>query len=64
MSFVDFMIIGAMKSGTTTLSQILSQHPDVCFCQKKEPHFFSKNSSWENNLSDYRALYDPKTHQI
>ncbi len=64
MSFVDFMIIGAMKSGTTTLSQILSKHPDVCFCKVKEPHFFSKNPSWENNISDYRALYSPKNHQI
>ncbi|MEM8781024.1 MAG: sulfotransferase, partial [Cyanobacteria bacterium P01_G01_bin.49] len=48
------MIIGAMKSGTTTLSQILSQHPDVCFCQTKEPHFFSKHPNWENALDEYR----------
>lgn len=64
MSFVDFMIIGAMKSGTTTLSQILSQHPDVYFCHVKEPHFFSKNPNWETNINNYRALYSPKNHQI
>ena len=64
MSFVDFVIIGAMKCGTTTLSRILAKHPDVCFCQKKEPHFFSKNSDWQNNLEEYRSLYQPQDNQI
>ncbi len=47
MSFVDFMIIGAMKSGTSTLAEILSMHPEVCFCREKEPHFFSKTPDWK-----------------
>lgn len=64
MSFVDFMILGAMKSGTTTLSQILSNHPDVCFCQIKEPHYFSKTSNWQKNIEDYKALYNPIGNQI
>lgn len=64
MSFVDFMIIGAMKSGTSTLAEILSMHPEVCFCQEKEPHFFSKTSDWKTNLEDYKSLYHPQEQQI
>ena len=64
MSFVDFMIIGAMKSGTSTLAEILSMHPEVCFCQEKEPHFFSKTSDWKANLEDYKNLYNPQEEQI
>lgn len=64
MSFVDFMIIGAMKSGTTTLSNILSAHPEICFSQKKEPHFFSKTESWQQDIDSYKALYTPIANQL
>ena len=64
MSFVDFMIIGAMKSGTSTLSDILSMHSEVCFCQEKEPHFFSKNPDYSKDLENYKKLYHPQPGQI
>ena len=64
MSFVDFMIIGAMKSGTTTLANILSMHPDVCFCNVKEPHFFSKTKDWQCSLGTYKSLYVPTGNQL
>ena len=64
MAIVDFMIIGAMKSGTTTLANILSGHPDVCFCLVKEPHFFSKTENWQCNLDTYRSLYAPTGNQL
>ncbi len=35
-----FLIIGAAKSGTTTLAHILDGHPDCCFSRPKEVHFF------------------------
>jgi hypothetical protein len=38
----DFLIPGAAKSGTTTLYQLLTQHPDLYFPpSRKEPFFFS-----------------------
>lgn len=64
MSFVDFMILGTMKGGTTTLAKILSTHPDVCFCQVKEPHYFSKTPDWQKYIEDYKALYNPSSNQI
>lgn len=36
----DFMIIGAQKSGTTSLFYYLSQHPQIIPSYRKEVHFF------------------------
>ena len=38
----DYLIIGAQKSGTTTLNILLNQHPDVCG-HMREVHFFDTN---------------------
>ncbi len=54
---VDFMIVGAQKSGTTTLAYLLSQHPDVSFCHDKEPAFFNRYPDWRERLDDYHRLY-------
>ena len=39
----NFIIIGAAKSATTTLSALLQQHPDVFMSKPKEPKFFGRN---------------------
>lgn len=39
----NFFLLGAAKSGTTTLYAELVRHPDVCFSRPKEPVFFE----WE-----------------
>lgn len=36
----DFVIIGAQKSGTTSLYHYLVQHPAIHSCYKKELHYF------------------------
>ena len=40
-SLPNFLIIGAQKSGTTTLAEVLDQHPDVHISEPKEPHFLA-----------------------
>lgn len=47
----NFMIIGAMRSGTTTLSALLRAHPDVYMAPKKEVHYFSRH--WERGVDWY-----------
>lgn len=37
------LIIGAMKSGTTTLFQYLRQHPQIAPSRRKEPKFFVRD---------------------
>jgi hypothetical protein len=42
-----FIVIGANKGGTTSLSHYLDQHPDVFMSRNKEPMFFSNVSAHE-----------------
>ena len=55
----NFLIIGAARSGTTTLYSHLQGHPDVYLPAKKrpEPHFFLKNSEFVRGLSYYDERY-------
>ena len=39
----NLFIVGAAKSGTTSLHNYLHQHPDVFMCTPKEPHFLINN---------------------
>lgn len=56
-NYPRFFVIGAMKSGTSTLCHLLDQHPSICVSDPKEPEFFSKNFQlgWEW----YDSLFDP-----
>ncbi len=58
------MIIGAQKSGTTSLSNYISKHPKVCFCLEKEPDYFSRDPDWRNHLNKYHKLFKPRYGQI
>jgi hypothetical protein len=51
----DFIIIGAHKSGTTSLYNYLIQHPGVMAALRKEVHFFDK-FYWRRGLW-YRACF-------
>jgi hypothetical protein len=55
---VDFVIAGAQKCGTTTLTSILDSHPSLVCCSKKEPHFFSTTRDWRAELRNYEGLFD------
>lgn len=59
MKSLDFMIIGAQKSGTTALSHFLSQHPDVCIAAGKEVHLFdAADFSDDWSVADINTRYD------
>jgi sulfotransferase family protein len=51
----DFMIIGAMKSGTTTLYHYLGRYSRIFMCYPKEPMFFSRQYS--KGLDWYFSLF-------
>jgi hypothetical protein len=50
-----FIIIGAAKCGTTSLSAYLRRHPQVFVTEPKEPHFFSHR--WKMGLAWYEGLF-------
>lgn len=41
----DFLIIGAMKSGTTSLFHYLAQHPELVPACRKEIHYFDQDDA-------------------
>ncbi len=41
----NFFIVGAARSGTTSLANYLSEHPDIFVSQIKEPKFFSQEEN-------------------
>lgn len=60
------LIIGAMKSGTTSLFEYLAAHPAVAPARVKEPHFFADADRARGGLEAYRELWDwrPGVHEL
>ena len=53
-----FLIVGAARSGTTSLHHWLSSHPDVFVSQNKEPSYFVHSygfSDWNRYLALFQA---------
>ena len=57
MRLPDFLIVGAAKSGTTSLYHFLGQHPDIFMSAVKELGFFAlKNDVQFNGPGDMNAI--------
>ncbi len=54
---VNFLVIGAQKSGTTALNRMLRQHPEICLSDQKELHFFDRDSAFAAGEPDYDSEY-------
>ena len=54
----DFLVIGAMKSGTSTLHTQLAAQPDIFMTTPKEPNFFSDDDIYARGAGWYHALFD------
>lgn len=55
---VNLFVVGAMKAGTTSLSELLSSHEDVYLCPIKEPNFFV--SKLPKSIDDSSANFNIK----
>lgn len=56
----NFFIVGAPKSGTTSLSEYLSGHPKVCMALPKEPSYFCDDFPkirLVSSESNYKSLF-------
>lgn len=72
----NIFIVGAAKAGTTTLYQLLSQHPAICCPIVKEPNYFSsldkkdpvkpgsgpgdRGTVWTKDYQQYESLFKLK----
>lgn len=48
---ISAFIVGAQRSGTTTLARVLSEHPAVCLAQHKEAHLFDSADVQRDGVS-------------
>ena len=53
----DFLIIGAMKSGTTTLHVQLAAQAGIFMSTPKEPNFFSDDAVYAQGMDWYKGLF-------
>jgi hypothetical protein len=53
----NLIIIGAMKSGTTSLHRYLKYHPHIFMVQKKELDFFIKERNWPKGIEWYCSQF-------
>jgi len=60
----DFLIIGAMKAGTTSLADALSHHPEIFVTQQKEVHQFHQGEVSESQLQDYRKHFQSEKTRV
>ena len=52
----NFFLVGAMKAGTTAITNQLARHPEVFICPVKEPNYFSSDLDLEEEYAvDYEA---------
>lgn len=62
---VRFFCVGVQKAGTSTLHDILQQHPDLCLPSYKETHFFRDDEVYGRGLSHYfDYFFDPDPGQL
>ncbi|WP_289303284.1 sulfotransferase family protein, partial [Methylophaga sp. UBA3996] len=54
----NFIIIGAMKSATSTLHEQLALQPGIFMSTPKEPNFFSDDDVYQLGLNWYQGLFE------
>jgi hypothetical protein len=57
----NFLIIGAMKSATSTLYEQLLRQPGIFLPELKEPNFFSDDRQYARGLEWYQGLFNGAT---
>ena len=60
MTLPNFILIGAMKAGTTALYHYLGQHPEIYMSPKKEPQFFAYEGWRPDTFQSQTDAPDPE----
>ncbi len=53
----DFIVIGAMKAGTTSLYNYLNAHPGIFLPTQKELDFFNADHNWNKGIEWYESKF-------
>jgi Sulfotransferase domain len=54
----NLIIIGAQKSGSSSLHHYLNLHPDISMSETKELDFFVESLNWKNGLDWYQSQFN------
>jgi len=54
----SYLVIGAQKCATSTLCDLMRQHPQVFMTLPKEPQFFARDHVWQRGLPWYESLFE------
>lgn len=52
----NFIVVGAMKAGTTSYAALLRNHPDI-YMPETETHFFDVDKRYQRGLADYETSF-------
>jgi len=53
----NFLCVGTQKAGTTTLHDILKQHPDIYLPESKEAHFFDIDDHFRRGIDWWQETF-------
>lgn len=56
----NFIIIGGLKCGTTSIHHYLGLHPEIHMSKPKELNFFAAEQNWDLGLDWYRGRFDSR----
>lgn len=56
-TYPTFLVIGAQKCGTSWLTKMVSQHPEISVASKKELHFFNYLCNYQKGLEWYKSQF-------
>lgn len=57
MTLPNFLIVGAQKCGTTSLHEILSEHPETGMSDTKEVNYFTFDAEYRRGLTHYKTFF-------
>jgi hypothetical protein len=55
----NLIVIGAAKSGTTSLHEYLDLHPEISMSREKELNFFVEELNWSRGRAWYERQFEP-----
>lgn len=64
MQLPNFLIVGGQKCGSTTLHNVLVEHPEIFMSEQKEINFFTLDEKYHRGVSAYAKHFEAAKSEI